>query len=145
MSNGYITCVKFSNIRLVIVCDLNCRPKGANEMDNAQQAKSNFSGAGLSVTNYLDGSEYDEFGSDLYEIPEVVPVIFNNNQLTDTPAPSKADEDSKIQALIDTPALDWQQQNFDGFGGGRGFGRGMGGRMGARGFGNYLLADLVIK
>ncbi|KAM0069782.1 putative transcription factor interactor and regulator CCHC(Zn) family [Helianthus debilis subsp. tardiflorus] len=110
-------------------------PKGANEMDNAQQAKSNFSGAGLSVTNYLDGSEYDEFGSDLYEIPEVVPVIFNNNQLTDAPAPSKADEDSKIQALIDTPALDWQQQNFDGFGGGRGFGRGMGGRMGARGFG----------
>ncbi|KAI3828900.1 hypothetical protein L1987_03011 [Smallanthus sonchifolius] len=109
-------------------------PKGFNEMDSAQQAKSNFSGAGLSVTNYLDGSEYDEFGNDLYEIPEVVPVM-SNNQFHDAPAPSKADEDSKIQALIDTPALDWQQQSFDGFGAGRGFGHGMGGRMGARGFG----------
>lgn len=56
----------------------------------------------------FDGSEYDEFGSDLYEIPEVVPVM-SNNQVNEAPAPSKADEDSKIQALIDTPALDWQQ------------------------------------
>ncbi|XP_076942624.1 E3 ubiquitin ligase PQT3-like [Bidens hawaiensis] len=110
-------------------------PKGVVELASAQQAKSNFSGAGASVTNnYFDGSEYDEFGSDLYEIPEVVPVM-SNNQVNEAPAPSKADEDSKIQALIDTPALDWQQQNFDGFGGGRGFGRGMSGRMGARGFG----------
>ncbi|KAK1430534.1 hypothetical protein QVD17_13346 [Tagetes erecta] len=108
--------------------------KVGNEMESAQQAKSNFSGAGVSITNYLDGSEYDEFGNDLYEIPEVVPVM-SNNQIQDAPAPSKADEESKIQALIDTPALDWQQQNFDGFGAGRGFGRGMGGRMGARGFG----------
>ncbi|KAJ0602830.1 putative transcription factor interactor and regulator CCHC(Zn) family [Helianthus annuus] len=108
--------------------------KVVNELESAQQAKSNFSGAGLSVTNYLDGSEYDEFGNDLYEIPDVVPVV-SNIQLQEAPAPSKADEDSKIQALIDTPALDWQQQNLDGFGAGRGFGRGMGGRMGARGFG----------
>ncbi|KAI3804371.1 hypothetical protein L1987_25858 [Smallanthus sonchifolius] len=104
--------------------------KVVNELDSAQQAKSNFSGAGLS----LDGSEYDEFGNDLYEIPEAVPVM-STIQLQDAPAPSKAEEESKIQALIDTPALDWQQQNFDGFGAGRGFGRGMGGRMGARGFG----------
>ncbi|XP_076918368.1 E3 ubiquitin ligase PARAQUAT TOLERANCE 3-like isoform X3 [Bidens hawaiensis] len=108
--------------------------KTVNETESAQQAKSNFSGAGFSVTNYLDGSEYDEFGNDLYEIPEVVPVM-SNNQVQEAPAPSKADEDSKIQALIDTPALDWQQQNFDAFGAGRGFGRGMAGRMGARGFG----------
>ncbi|XP_052620728.1 E3 ubiquitin ligase PARAQUAT TOLERANCE 3 isoform X2 [Lactuca sativa] len=108
--------------------------KMVNELEVVQSAKSNFSGAGLSFPNYLDGSEYDEFGNDLYEIPEVIPVV-SSNQLQDAPAPSKADEDSKIQALIDTPALDWQQQNFDGFGGGRGFGRGMGGRMGGRGFG----------
>ncbi|XP_024996165.1 E3 ubiquitin ligase PARAQUAT TOLERANCE 3 isoform X1 [Cynara cardunculus var. scolymus] len=109
-------------------------PKVVNDLESAQSAKSNFSGAGLSFPNYLDGSEYDEFGNDLYEIPEVVPIA-SSNQLQDAPAPSKADEDSKIQALIDTPALDWQQQNFDGFGAGRGFGRGMGGRMGGRGFG----------
>ncbi|KAL8263750.1 hypothetical protein R6Q59_021880 [Mikania micrantha] len=108
--------------------------KVVTNLEGAQPAKSSFSGAGLSVTNYLDGSEYDEFGNDLYEIPEAVPVV-SNNQLPDAPAPSKADEESKIQALIDTPALDWQQQNFDGFGAGRGFGRGMGGRVGARGFG----------
>ncbi|KAK9068024.1 hypothetical protein SSX86_012135 [Deinandra increscens subsp. villosa] len=109
-------------------------PKGVSELDSAQQAKSNFSGAGVSVTNYLDDSEYDEFGNDLYEIPEVAPIM-SYNQPQEAPAPSKADEDSKIQALIDTPALDWQQQTFDGFGGGRGFGRGIGGRMGGRGFG----------
>ncbi|PWA54241.1 DWNN domain, a CCHC-type zinc finger [Artemisia annua] len=108
-------------------------PNVVNELNSGQQANSNFSGAGLSVTNnYLDGSEYDEFGNDLYEIPEAAPVMANN-QHQDATAPSKADEDSKIQALIDTPALDWQQQSFDGFGGGRGFGRGMGGRMGGRG------------
>lgn len=33
----------------------------------------------------------------------------SNNQIQDAPAPSKADEESKIQALIDTPALDWRQ------------------------------------
>nr|XP_043628323.1 E3 ubiquitin ligase PARAQUAT TOLERANCE 3-like isoform X2 [Erigeron canadensis] len=104
------------------------------EPESAQQAKNNFSGAGLSALNYADGSEYDEFGNDLYEIPEVVAPV-STNQPQDATVPSNADEDSKIQALIDTPALDWQQQNFDGFGGGRGFGRGMGGRMGGRGFG----------
>ncbi|XP_071685930.1 E3 ubiquitin ligase PARAQUAT TOLERANCE 3-like [Rutidosis leptorrhynchoides] len=108
-------------------------PKMANELETAQQAKSNFSGAGLS-TNYPDNSEYDEFGNDLYEIPEVVAAV-STIQPQDAPAPSNVDEDSKIQALIDTPALDWQQQNFDVFGAGRGFGRGMGGRMGGRGFG----------
>ncbi|KVE11116.1 hypothetical protein Ccrd_024065, partial [Cynara cardunculus var. scolymus] len=60
------------------------------------------------VELFLDGSDYDEFGNDLYEIPEVVPIA-SCNQLQDAPAPGKADEDSKIQALIDTPALDWQQ------------------------------------
>jgi len=29
--------------------------------------------------------------------------------IPDAPLTSKADEDSKIKALIDTPALDWQQ------------------------------------
>ena len=55
---------------------------------------------------WIGGSEYDAFGNDLYEIPEAMPVV-SNNPLQDAPTPSKADEDSKIQALIDTPILDW--------------------------------------
>lgn len=55
-----------------------------------------------------DDSEWDEFGNDLYAIPEVLPVQ-SSNPVLDAPPPSKADEDSKIKALIDTPALDWQQ------------------------------------
>lgn len=55
-----------------------------------------------------EDSEWDEFGNDLYAIPEVLHVQ-SSNQVQDVPPPSKADEDSKIQALIDTPALDWQQ------------------------------------
>ncbi|XAR54933.1 hypothetical protein NMG60_11030272 [Bertholletia excelsa] len=106
-----------------------------NQSDNAQPVKSNFVGADLSALKYPDDSEWDEFGNDLYAIPEVHPVQANN-PVQDAPPPSKADEDSKIKALIDTPALDWQRQTSDGFGPGRGFGRGMGGRMmSGRGFG----------
>lgn len=55
-----------------------------------------------------EDSEWDEFGSDLYAIPEVLHVQ-SSNQVQKAPPPSKSDEDSKIQALIDNPALDWQQ------------------------------------
>ena len=85
---------------------------------------------------------------------------------------NKADEDDRIKALIDTPALDWQRwddlqlcyiemcqlwlrsiclisiwicsQGADGFGAGRGFGRGFAGRMGGRGFGDFLIPSLAI-
>ncbi|KAM7525527.1 hypothetical protein LguiA_015429 [Lonicera macranthoides] len=101
--------------------------------EDVQPTNSSFLGADPSVSKYLDDSEWDEFGNDLYAIPEVLPVQ-SSNPVLDTPPPSKADEDSKIKALIDTPALDWQHQPSDGFG--RGFGRGMGSRMmGGRGFG----------
>ncbi|KAK6935154.1 Zinc knuckle CX2CX3GHX4C [Dillenia turbinata] len=87
-----------------------------------------------SVPRETEDTEWDEFGNDLYAIPEAMPVQ-HANPILDAPLPSKADEDSKIKALIDTPALDWQRQP-DGFGAGRGFGRGVGGRvMGGRGFG----------
>uniref|UniRef100_A0A5B6ZIS9 DWNN domain-containing protein n=1 Tax=Davidia involucrata TaxID=16924 RepID=A0A5B6ZIS9_DAVIN len=113
-------------------------PKVENKSEDAQPAKSSFLGADSSVTRYPEDSEWDEFGNDLYAIPEVLPVQ-SSNPIQDAPPPSKADEDSKIKALIDTPALDWQRQASDGFGPGRGFGRGMGGRMmGGRGFGRGL-------
>ncbi|XP_028121509.1 E3 ubiquitin ligase PARAQUAT TOLERANCE 3-like isoform X2 [Camellia sinensis] len=106
-----------------------------NKSDDAQPLNNSFLGADSSVTKYPEDSEWDEFGNDLYAIPEVLPVQASN-PIQDAPPSSKADEDSKIKALIDTPALDWQRQTSDGFGPGRGFGRGMGGRMmGGRGFG----------
>lgn len=53
--------------------------------------------------------EWDDLGGDLYEIPEVIPVQ-SSNPIPEAAAPtSKADEDSKIKALIETPALDWQR------------------------------------
>ncbi|KAH7833051.1 hypothetical protein Vadar_002693 [Vaccinium darrowii] len=106
-----------------------------NKSEDGQTAKSSFVGADSSLMHYTEDSEWDEFGNDLYAIPEVLPMQASNpNQ--DAPPPSKADEDSLIKALIDTPALDWQRQTSDGFGPGRGFGRGMAGRMmGGRGFG----------
>ncbi|KAL8150863.1 hypothetical protein V2J09_020671 [Rumex salicifolius] len=78
----------------------------------------------------------DEFGHDLYTtIPEVSLAQASNGIGEDLP-PSKADEDNKIRALIETPALDWQSQGAEGFGSGRGFGRG-GRMMGGRGFGRF--------
>ncbi|XP_059657591.1 E3 ubiquitin ligase PQT3-like isoform X2 [Cornus florida] len=114
-------------------------PKVENMSEDAQSAKSSsFFGADPSGMKYLEDSEWDEFGNDLYAIPEAVPVQ-SSNPIQDAPPPSKVDEDSKIKALIDTPALDWQHQASNGFGPGRGFGQGMGGRMmNGRGFGQGL-------
>lgn len=52
--------------------------------------------------------EWDEFGNDLYAIPETLPVL-SSNLVQDAPPTSKEDEDMKIKALIDTPTLDWQR------------------------------------
>ncbi|XP_031252792.1 E3 ubiquitin ligase PQT3-like [Pistacia vera] len=109
-------------------------PKVEPVAEDTQQEKSSFQAADTSVMIYNEDTEWDEFGNDLYAIPEA-PSVQSSNPLPDAPPSNKADEDSKIKALIDTPALDWQRQGSDGFGPGRGFGRGMGGRMGGRGFG----------
>ncbi|KAB2018061.1 hypothetical protein ES319_D08G204100v1 [Gossypium barbadense] len=109
-------------------------PKVENQTKNAQLEKINFLDAESSVPKYTEDTEWDEFGNDLYSIPETLPVQ-SSNPVHNAPPSNKADEDNKIKALIDTPALDWQRQGADGFGPGRGFGRGMGGRMGGRGFG----------
>lgn len=53
-------------------------------------------------------SEWDEFGTDLYAIPDVTPFQSVNPVMDIAPA-NKIDEDSKIKALIDTPALDWNR------------------------------------
>ncbi|KAI4327145.1 hypothetical protein L6164_019642 [Bauhinia variegata] len=118
--------------RLPIVTEQ--EPKVENKVETEPQSSS-LPAMGTSAVKYSEDSEWDEFGNDLYAIPDVPPVQ-SNNSIPDAPPTNKADEDSKIKALIDTPALDWQRQGPDGFGPGRGFGRGMGGRMaGGRGFG----------
>ncbi|KAK8584500.1 hypothetical protein V6N13_109889 [Hibiscus sabdariffa] len=109
-------------------------PKVENQNENAQPEMINFLDAESSAPKYPEDTEWDEFGNDLYSIPETLPVQFIN-PVHNAPPTNKADEDNKIKALIDTPALDWQRQSADGFGPSRGFGRGTGGRMGGRGFG----------
>ncbi|XP_064957580.1 E3 ubiquitin ligase PQT3-like isoform X2 [Musa acuminata AAA Group] len=92
-----------------------------------------------STTKYPEEYEWDEFGNDLYAVPEVNPAQASNPVLDVSPA-NMVDEDSKIKALIDTPALDWNRQTQEGYGSGRGFGRGSGSRMmGGRGFGRGML------
>ncbi|XP_030502982.2 E3 ubiquitin ligase PARAQUAT TOLERANCE 3 isoform X1 [Cannabis sativa] len=120
--------------RMPIVTDPN--PMVEDKMEELEPEKTSFSVADSSAMKYHDDSEWDDLGGDLYEIPEVVPVQ-SSHVLPEATPTNKADEESKLQALIDTPALDWQRQGPEGFGGaGRGFGRGMGGRMmGGRGFG----------
>jgi len=44
----------------------------------------------------------------LYSIPDVLPVQ-SSNPPPDVAPTNKADEDDRIKALIDTPALDWQR------------------------------------
>ncbi|MQL81922.1 hypothetical protein Taro_014371 [Colocasia esculenta] len=110
-------------------------PKVEEDKLDVLQAKSSMSIAESSAMKIPEESEWDEFGNDLYDIPEVLPVQASN-PVVNIPPPSKVDEESKIKALVDTTALDWQRQIQENFGAGRGFGRGMGGRMmGGRGFG----------
>ncbi|OVA18862.1 DWNN domain [Macleaya cordata] len=137
-----------------------------HKVEDAQPATSNFAGVDSSVSIYPGEMEWDEFVNDLYDLPKVLPVqlrvpvqdspllnkadedskikapLLNKaveDSKTENDLLNKDDEDSKIKALVDTPALDWQQQSQEGFGTGRGFGRGgMGGRLiGGRGFGTY--------
>ncbi|KAL3635682.1 hypothetical protein CASFOL_020229 [Castilleja foliolosa] len=97
--------------------------------DDVQAVK--CAGVDPSAMKYAEEFEWDEFGNDLYAIPETVP-IHSSIPVQDIPV-SKEEEESMIKALIDTPALDWQRQPSDGFGHGRGFGRGIGGRGFGRG------------
>ncbi|XP_004299417.1 PREDICTED: E3 ubiquitin-protein ligase RBBP6-like isoform X2 [Fragaria vesca subsp. vesca] len=115
--------------RMPIVTDPEHRVEDV--IENTEPEKTSFLGAGSSVNPEPD---WDDLGGDLYEIPEVMPVQ-PSYAVPDIPPTNKADEDSKLKALIDTPVLDWQHQGPEGFGPGRGFGRGMNGRMGGRGFG----------
>ncbi|KAK7265950.1 hypothetical protein RJT34_33576 [Clitoria ternatea] len=117
--------------RLPIVTEL--EQKVENKVVETEPVNSSLPVEDTSM-KYPEDSDWDEFGNDLYTIPDQLPVQ-SSNLILEAPSANKADEDSKIKALIDTPALDWQRQGSD-FGTGRGFGRGMGGRMGGgRGFG----------
>ncbi|VFQ63724.1 unnamed protein product [Cuscuta campestris] len=100
-------------------------PKDENMYEEAEPVKSGLVGAETCTNNYSEDLDWDEFGNDLYAIPDTIPFQ-SNNLVHEAPPSSKADEESKIKALIDTPALDWQQQPADGFGAGRGYGRGPG-------------------
>ncbi|KAK2356256.1 RING-type E3 ubiquitin transferase [Trifolium repens] len=118
--------------RLPIVTELEQQVE--NKAVETNPANSNLAADDMSAMKYPEDSDWDEFGNDLYSIPDQLPVQ-SINIIPEAPPTSNFDEESKIKALIDTPALDWQQQGSD-FGAGRGFGRGMGGRMGGgRGFG----------
>ncbi|XP_058764496.1 E3 ubiquitin ligase PQT3-like [Vicia villosa] len=118
--------------RLPIVAEL--QQKVENNMVETDPGNSSLAAEDMSAMKYPEDSDWDEFGNDLYSIPDQLPVQ-SVNLIPEAPPTSKVDEESKLKALIDTPALDWQHQSSD-FGPGRGFGRGMGGRMGGgRGFG----------
>ncbi|GAU32803.1 hypothetical protein TSUD_152520 [Trifolium subterraneum] len=118
--------------RLPIVTEL--QQEVENKVVETEPENSRLPANDTSAMKYPENLDWDEFGNDLYSIPDQLPVQ-SSNMIPEATPTNKADEDSKIKALIDTPALDWQHQGSD-FGAGRGFRRGMGGRMaGGRGFG----------
>ncbi|KAL9326728.1 hypothetical protein ACSQ67_007373 [Phaseolus vulgaris] len=112
--------------RLPIVTEI--EQKVEIKVVESEPGNRSFLAEDASAMKYPEDSDWDEFGNDLYTIPDQVPVQ-PSNLIPEAPPPNKADEDSKIKAFVDTPALDWQRQGSD-FGTGRSFGRGTGGRMG---------------
>ncbi|CAA0807608.1 DWNN domain- a CCHC-type zinc finger, partial [Striga hermonthica] len=110
-------------------------PNIETNYNGGQAVKGAVAGVYQSATNDAEDFEWDDFGDDLYAIPESASVQ-QTIPVQDVSPVCKDDEESKIKALIDTPALEWQRQPSDGFGPGRGLGRGIGGKMmGGRGFG----------
>ena len=55
----------------------------------------------------LDDSEWDEFGNDLYSLPEVPQEIQKTH--SQPLFTNKADEERKIKGLVDSTALEWQR------------------------------------
>ncbi|TQE05443.1 hypothetical protein C1H46_008945 [Malus baccata] len=110
--------------------------KMEDKVEYTEPERTSFLAAESSATKYPGDPDWDDYGDDLYEIPEVM-TVQTSYQAPDAQPTDKADEDSKIKALIDTPALAWQHQGPDGFGPGRGFGRG-GRMMNGRGIGHYI-------
>ncbi|XP_017231853.1 E3 ubiquitin ligase PQT3-like isoform X2 [Daucus carota subsp. sativus] len=110
------------------------KPLAEKKLQDVEASKNSLSGGDLSVSIYPEESEWEEFWTDM-SMPEVVPV--------QRVPPNKADEDSKIKALIDPPSSDAQCQNSDSFGASRSFERGMGGRSIGRGFGRGVLLERV--
>ncbi|KAG0624772.1 hypothetical protein M758_2G002700 [Ceratodon purpureus] len=84
--------------------------------DNSKGPDTTLQAAALSNAGM---DSLDDFGVDLYAIPE--------------PVASKIDldENTRIAAMLNTTATEWQRQTQEGFGGGRGSGRGGYGRGGA--------------
>ncbi|XP_042503452.1 E3 ubiquitin ligase PARAQUAT TOLERANCE 3-like isoform X2 [Macadamia integrifolia] len=102
----------------------------------ALQANSGFDEAQSSVMKFPEELDLDDFGDDVYADPKVLPV-WSSNPVVDAPCPSETDEDSRIMALVNTPALNWQGPSQKGLCSGRDYGRGKGRRMmGAQGCGN---------
>ncbi|KAE9607435.1 putative transcription factor interactor and regulator CCHC(Zn) family [Lupinus albus] len=120
--------------RLPIVTEI--QQKLESKTSETEPVNNSLPVANASAMKYTEDMDWDEFGNDLYSNLDALPVQ-SSNFIPEAPLTNNANEDldSKIKAVVDTPALDWQRQGSD-FGGGRSFGRGMGGRMGAgRGFG----------
>ncbi|KAJ6701035.1 RETINOBLASTOMA-BINDING PROTEIN 6, partial [Salix koriyanagi] len=93
--------------RLPIVTEQ--EPKLETKVEDTHPEKGSFTGVDSSAMEYTEDNEWDEFGNDLYSIPDVLPAQ-SNNPPHDVVPTNKADEDDRIKALIDTPALDWQRQ-----------------------------------
>ncbi|KAL9268639.1 E3 ubiquitin ligase PQT3-like-like protein [Drosera capensis] len=88
--------------------------------------------------------EEDDFGPDLYAaVPEVMMLVQGGNSIIQgAPSSTEDDEDSKIKALVESSALDWQGFDCGRAANGRWGGRG--GRMVAgRGSGRGLMESKV--
>ncbi|KAL8111491.1 hypothetical protein AgCh_019267 [Apium graveolens] len=117
----------------IVLKDCVRMPQAESKLQDVQATENSFSGGHSSVSIHPEEPDWDEKWKYL-SMPEVVPV--------QGAPPNKAEEDSKIRALVDTPALDWKCYS-DSFGAGRGFGHGMGGRSDRRGYGRGGLLEKI--
>ncbi|KAH7352683.1 hypothetical protein KP509_19G058400 [Ceratopteris richardii] len=115
--------------------------------DDVPMATVSLTSASVSQCKKVDESEwYDEFGADLYDMPEpsslkqppVLPqqLQMQQHQHEQQTGEDRSEEDNKIKAFLD--ASDWHRQTQESLGVGKAFGRGQ-----ARGFGGRLYGRTI--
>ncbi|XP_072957678.1 E3 ubiquitin ligase PQT3-like isoform X2 [Typha angustifolia] len=98
-------------------------PKKMEVLEDSSQDHSALNSTLLDQSSSMklyEQSTFDDFGEDMFAIPEVASEQTKNPVLNISTV-DKAEEDMKINTLVNTPAIDWQCQTMDTSGSGRGF------------------------
>ncbi|XP_057999872.1 E3 ubiquitin ligase PARAQUAT TOLERANCE 3-like [Hevea brasiliensis] len=116
LSSSYCTGSNSSKISSETAITASCRSNPANT-GVSSVCSSTVTSLSTTKPNGGDGFRCDDgFGDDVFVIPRMKPVQHSKSTVD-----AESDEDSKIKALVNAPALEWRLEGSNGVKNGRGF------------------------